>query len=272
MTTQADETDTPLSTLRAPLSDQGALLVGQDRSGGSRGGSGQISGILGEWWQGKIQTHGAALFDVAAVDASIAAADVAEFAAIRARQAANRAIGYARQRPSRYANAAYATLTDDQNPNGRVSRWWAHGPRALVLAGPARTGKTTAAYAIANDAHAQGAWTVAWSAADLSAALKPDSATPLAYEYATTSELLIIDDLGRERVTDWWLEQLQRIVDARCANELRLVVTTNSGTSADAAYDEIVNRYGHPVAERLIDDGGVLVLDGPALRRVVSEW
>lgn len=230
-----------------------------------------ISDALGAW-RARVDAHAGPDVDAAAADAQIAAADAAEMRAIRARQAANRAVAYTRQRPSRYADAAYDRLTAEQNPHGKIARWWAQGPRSLVLAGPARTGKTTAAYAIANDVHATGAWVLVWSAADLSAALKPDSGQPLAYDYATTCDLLVVDDLGRERVTDWWLEQLQRIVDARCANQRRLIVTTNSGASADDAYEHLVTRYGHPVVERLIDDGGVLILDGPAVRRVISEW
>jgi DNA replication protein DnaC len=200
-------------------------------------------------------------------------ADLAELAAMRALQIANRNKAYARRRPTRYANASYATLNEHQSKGGKIARWWASGPRALLLAGPARTGKTTAAYAIANDVHMQqSGWTMTWTAADLSAALKPDSDQPLAFEYATTCDLLLIDDLGRERVTDWWLEQLQRIVDTRCSNGRRMIVTTNCGTTADEMFDELVKRYGHPVVERLIDDGAVLIFDGPAVRRTVTEW
>lgn len=203
---------------------------------------------------------------------AFADADRAEMAAIRALQAANRNRAYARQRPTKYATASYDTLTEHQAHNGKIARWWTSGPRALMLAGPARTGKTTAAYAIANDAHNQGMWTVVHTAADLSAALKPDSGQPLAYQYATECQLLLVDDLGRERVTDWWLEQFQRIVDARCSNGRRMVTTTNHGADATEAYDELSERYGYPLVERLIDDGAVLVFDGPATRHVVREW
>jgi len=223
---------------------------------------------LGPWQDLAARRH----IDLSRADQLLADAEAAEHAARLARQAANRAAAYLRRRPSRYATASYDTLRPDQDPGGRIRRWWDHGPRALLLAGPSRTGKTTAAYAIANDVHTRGTWVMAWTAADLSAALKPDSGAPLTYDYATTCDLLILDDLGRERVTDWWLEQLQRIVDHRCANGRRLVVTTNSGPSADAAYDALVQRYGHPVVERLIDDGGVVVLDGPAVRQVVTDW
>lgn len=230
-----------------------------------------VRGALAEW-QARIARHADITPNTPPLAQLQADADRAEETARLARQAANRALVYTRRRPSRYAGASYQMLTAEQDPVGKVSRWWARGPRSLVLAGPARTGKTTAAYAIANDAHAHDTWVMVWTAADLSAALKPDSDEPLAYEYATTCPLLVIDDLGRERVTDWWLEQLQRIVDARCANERRLIVTTNTAARADAVYDELVTRYGHPVVERLIDGGGVLVLDGPAVRQVVHDW
>lgn len=230
-----------------------------------------IRNNLGDW-QARIARHAVITDDTPTLAELQLAADRREAAERAARQAANRAVVYTRRRPSRYATAAYDQLRADQDPDGKVSRWWASGPRSLVLAGPTRTGKTTAAYAIANDVHRQQQWVMVWTAADLSAALKPDSAEPMAYEYAITCPLLVIDDLGRERVTDWWLEQLQRIVDHRCAHERRLIVTTNTAADADAVYDELSDRYGHPVVERLLDGGGLLVLDGPPVRRVMSEW
>jgi DNA replication protein DnaC len=199
-------------------------------------------------------------------------ADLTEMKEMRERQAANRNKAYAKQRPAKYADTSYATLTEHQTHGGKIERWWDNGPRAVVLAGPARTGKTTAAYAITNDVHQRGIWTVVRTAADLSAALKPDSGEPLAYQHAVECDLLLIDDLGRERVTDWWLEQLQRIIDARCANGRRLITTTNHGVNATATYDDLAERYGYPVVERLIDDGTVLFFDGPAMRNVVREW
>ena len=200
-----------------------------------------------------------------------AEADRAEIDAMRALQAANRNRSFSRHRPAKYADVTYETLTVHQAHDGKIARWRASGPRSLLLAGPARTGKTTAAYAIANDAHSCGEWTVVRTAADLSAALKPDG-EPLAYQYAAECDLLLLDDLGRERVTDWWLEQLQRIVDARCSNGRRMIATTNHGANATEAYDELAERYGYPLVERLIDDGAILIFDGPATRRVVREW
>jgi DNA replication protein DnaC len=186
--------------------------------------------------------------------------------ALHARQASNRNNAYRRTLPLRYADAAYAALNPDQDPQGKITRWLECGPRTLLLSGPPRTGKTTAAYAIANDAHAHGMWVVARPAADLSHALKPDR-EPLAYTYACDCDLLLLDDLGHERATEWWIEQLQLIVDARCANQRRLLVTTNT---LDMAV--LSDRYGPALAERLVDGGGLLRFDGPPIRTMVEEW
>lgn len=215
--------------------------------------------------------------DRMALAEQLAEIDRAELEAIRALQVANRNNAYRRMLPARYAAASYDTLRPDQDPDHMVSGWRERGPRALLLAGPSRTGKTTAAYAIANDAHADSQWVVVRSAADLSAALKPDG-EPLAYQYAVSCDLLIIDDLGRERVTDWWLEQLQRIVDDRCSNSRRLIVTTNirveddGDPDASTAYEALVARYGDPIVERIIDDGGVLIFDGAPVREFRTHW
>jgi DNA replication protein DnaC len=204
-------------------------------------------------------------------DALMEATDREAVESMRAQQIANRHSSYLRRRPTVYADASYECLTPAQNPRGMVSTWWEKGPRSLVLAGPGRTGKTTAGFAIANDLHARGVWVVASGAAMLSLAMKPGG-DEYAFEHALACDLLLIDDLGRERVTDWWLEYLQMIIDQRCSNDRRLVVTMNCEPDAQRAYDTAAERYGTPVADRLVDDSGVLVFDGPAHRRLVSEW
>lgn len=180
-------------------------------------------------------------------------------------QAANRNRAYLRSLPRKYATAGYPMLRPHQNPAGKVSRWLGSPLRTLMLAGPPRTGKTTAAYAVANDAHQHGMWVVARPVIDLSAAAKPDG-DPRAMPYARDCDLLLLDDLGQERPTDWWVEQLYGLVDARAANNRRLIVTTNCDL------DVLADRYGDPIVERLLDGGGLLNLDGPSIREVATEW
>jgi DNA replication protein DnaC len=226
-----------------------------------------IGATLATWRQRctDLDLHG-----VAYADQLLAEADRVEQRARLDLQLANRRAAYVRARPAKYADAAYGMLRGDQDPQGLVSSWWEHGPRTLVIAGPQRTGKTTAAYAIGNHVHTLG-WVMATTATGLSRSLKPEG-SPLAYSYATRCDLLILDDLGRERPTEWWLEQLQDVVDERCSHNRRLIVTTNAEPNAQSAYEALAERYGDPVVERLIDGGGIVVVDGPAIRHIVTSW
>jgi len=52
-----------------------------------------------------------------------------------------------------------------------------------------------------------------------------------------TVDLLILDDLGKERVNEWVLEKLYHIINERYENNLPLVITTNYGI------DELTKRF-----------------------------
>lgn len=213
----------------------------------------------------------------------------ADAAAVRARrdlQTANRHAAYLRTRPSKYATASYETLTPEQNPRGLVSSWWARGPRALLLAGSSRTGKTTAAYAICNEAHSKRAWVVATTAVALHTACKPvprDRDTPPdayvpsrhdpnAFMRAAMCDLLLLDDLGRETVWPWWRSELHELLDVREREQKRTIVTANTPTDPEAAYNDLLERYGDPLVERIFDGGGIIMFDGPPIRNLVTEW
>lgn len=47
------------------------------------------------------------------------------------------------------------------------------------------------------------------------------------WERARTVQVLALDDLGAERITDWRLEQLAELIDARYLAELPILLTTN---------------------------------------------
>lgn len=83
-----------------------------------------------------------------------------------------------------------------------------------------------------------------------------------AYEYRfnvlCTIPLLVLDDLGAERGTDWAREKLDTIVDTRAINGLALVVTTNLG----------MNELPRRIASRLqrVPFGKVIYIDAPEYR------
>lgn len=183
-----------------------------------------------------------------------------------ARQAAAKNAQWRHRLPTRYAAASLDSLVEQQDPEGRVRGWLDSAAVTLVLAGPADHGKTYAGYAVGNEAVARGYYALAWTVADLNAALRPGADLPeRTYERAVGCDLLLLDDLGREQVTAWSLEQLQRILDARNRERRRTVVTTN------LSYEQVADRYGSPVAGRLIDDAIIVKIEGERLRKA-APW
>jgi hypothetical protein len=188
-----------------------------------------------------------------------------ELDAMRDRQAHARNVLWRERLPARYAAASLGELTEQQHPE-RVMPWLDSPSLTLLLAGPAGHGKTHAAYAVGNAAVHQGIYALAWTLADLNAAMRPGGAEPeRTYERVAAAELLVIDDLGREQVTAWSLEVLQRLLDVRVRERRRNVVTTN------LSYEEVVERYGTPIAERLIEEAVIVKVEGRSMR-TVSPW
>lgn len=73
--------------------------------------------------------------------------------------------------------------------------------------------------------------------------------------FARNCSLLILDDLGAEKETEWATEQLDYIIDSRYENRKSLVVTTN------LALDLLPPRIGDRLAE-----GTLIQLKGPSFR------
>lgn len=163
--------------------------------------------------------------------------------------------------PGEFREAAYADLTPEQNPEGKVSRWWAEGGRTLmVLSETKGNGKSHTAYAVGNEVvRDPGIWTAAWNVADLNEAIRPDG-DPTALDVARECTLLILDDLGGERMTDWTLGELTKIVDTRWREGRRTVVTTN------LTAEELFDRYGDRILDRLRDEITVVQVTGPSRR------
>lgn len=78
--------------------------------------------------------------------------------------------------------------------------------------------------------------------------------------FAKNCSLLILDDLGAERETDWANEQLDFIIDHRYENRKSLIVTTN------LTLDDLPPR----IADRL-REGTLILLKGESFRKQ-SSW
>ena len=145
-------------------------------------------------------------------------------------------------------------------------------PDALVnlyLAGTPGTGKSHLAAGIVYALQAEGRTAIFAGCADLGARLRaaiPDEAeesVPMIVEALTEADLLVMDDLGEERTTDFIEEQFYLILKRRLENERPVVITTNlSG-------DVLKGRIGdgiYRLLDRMRDRGTRIRLQGESLR------
>ncbi|HRD16361.1 MAG TPA: ATP-binding protein, partial [Methanothrix soehngenii] len=85
----------------------------------------------------------------------------------------------------------------------------------LILSGPTGSGKTSMAYAIGKVIYSLGHKVKVWSAAELFDEMRTAEQSKVVLQSVKSSPLLILDDLGSERKTEWVEERLFLIVDFR---------------------------------------------------------
>jgi DNA replication protein DnaC len=132
-------------------------------------------------------------------------------------------------------------------PSRGARRQVATGP-SLLMAGVVGSGKTHQAYG-AIGALVQAGLGVRWratTAADLYADLRPRSGTDSERELAAVSRcpLLILDDLGAAKASEWVEEVTYRLINHRYNHCLPTLITTNLAISDLRAYlgDRVTSR------------------------------
>jgi DNA replication protein DnaC len=103
--------------------------------------------------------------------------------------------------------------------------------RGLWLMGPVGTGKTTLAMIVSQAALKAGRSVAIYSLPRLLNEIRDTHRAERSHvdllDRLTAVDLLHIDDVGAERTTDWVLEELYSIVNARYEDERSMVITTN---------------------------------------------
>ena len=129
--------------------------------------------------------------------------------------------------------------------------------RGLWIQGDVGTGKTTLAMLVSKTALDAGRSVAIYSLPRLLAVLRESIDTEggmLGFmDKLSAVDLLHIDDLGAEHRTDWVLEQLYSIVNARYEAERAIVATTN------LMPDELSDRLGARTVSRLAEICGELI-------------
>lgn len=133
----------------------------------------------------------------------------------------------------------------------------------LILTGNAGTGKTHLASAISNYLMDDLIPVKFGTFADLLDSLKESFHTDKTQKIVKALgevPLLVIDDLGKEKYTDWSSQVLFQVIDKRYNKELPTIITTN------LSMEELRRRIGDPIMSRLIETSYGIVMEGENYR------
>ena len=95
------------------------------------------------------------------------------------------------------------------------------------LLGPTGNGKTHLAIAALQASERGMFWKVPDFLAFLRSRIEVGDVDQVVGEYQESEPLLVLDDLGVEKQTEWAFEQLYRILDRRCDAQLPTIITSN---------------------------------------------
>lgn len=146
----------------------------------------------------------------------------------------------------------------------------------LILLGGVGTGKTGLGVALVREASLRGMTHRFGTAADILDAMRPrhdDASKPdtMAAEYALRSlqtvDLLLLDDLGAEKQTDWAAERLYLVINGRYERELPTIVTSNLTIDQMTAMHP---EMGARIVSRLLESYELIPLLGDDLRRMTA--
>lgn len=155
----------------------------------------------------------------------------------------------------------HATLDDIPEPLRTSLDGWG-GLSNLILLGGVGVGKTHAALAVARRRFIEAGDSVKfWPVVELLDDLRPGGQA-VTLDAVFDVDLLVLDDLGAEKPTDWTAERLFAVVNRRWMERAPIVGTSNLQP------DELRAALGARTYSRLVGDDAVVVgLSGPDRRR-----
>ena len=181
--------------------------------------------------------------------------------------------------PKKYRGTSFdrAPVTDMPGPQVHVVRRYVReidenldAGRGLWFYGSVGTGKTTLAMLVSRSALDAGRSVAIYSLPRLLAEIRATFETDSEVSYVgfldrlAAVDLLHVDDVGAERTSDWVLEQLYAIVNARYEDERSVIITTN--LERDALVEQIKER----TVSRLEEMCTLVPLYGEDARRFVA--
>lgn len=154
----------------------------------------------------------------------------------------------------------------DQVAAAAVRDWMGDRPvdggENLLLTGPVGTGKTGLAVGalwVFHEVGQQGLQFV--SVPYLLDGLRPEAEDPASLLACQRAIVLVLDDLGAEKPSDWVRERLYVLVNARYEQQLPTIATTNLDLT------RLATNLGERTVSRFAESMTVVAMDGPDRRR-----
>lgn len=133
--------------------------------------------------------------------------------------------------PEKYARVSFGT-SDGRQPRAyaiarKYIRRFGHfeTKHSLYLFGDVGSGKTCLAYCVLNELLSQGVNGLAVTVPDLMDELRPHNPAKMAL--IKNAGILVLDDLGAEKPSEWTTETLFKIINHRYLERLPTVITSN---------------------------------------------
>jgi DNA replication protein DnaC len=133
--------------------------------------------------------------------------------------------------------------------------------RSLILTGPVGTGKTWAIWHAAEEAVRAGyeGRVVVTTAARFRRIVAPATADPREFERYCAAGLLVLDDIGAVRLSEWDMDHLGELADERWGAQSPTVLSSNE--------TKLRELLGPRISSRLADNALVIEMDNPDRRR-----
>lgn len=140
----------------------------------------------------------------------------------------------------------------------------------LYLYGPVGTGKSHLACAIMRLLVGKQVWSIYRNSPELIVELRAKMDSPGANDFAALDmfcdvPLLVLDDLGTERLTDYARERLHVIFDRRYRLNLPTIITSNMSV------DQLGDAFDERIADRIAESCTAVWVWGPSYRRILAE-
>jgi DNA replication protein DnaC len=128
---------------------------------------------------------------------------------------------------------------------------WKYGRRGILFHGSPGTGKTRLAYILLKRLHAEGHVVKAMTATDFALGVQEHGGAhtlPAWLKELSTVPILLLDDLGKEKLSESVVTHLFHVLDKRMSREAPVLVTTNYRAES---FVERFGECGQPLYRRL---------------------